>query len=155
MTKLLALNAGVGSERTEVCEFADAKPASLTFWEVVVWADVAFDAGSVEVAVVASDAVPLNETTAAASAAGSCWYAVAFGLVAPNSWPSKRDARLLARDETADAISLQSWIVSVYGSPIGTDVVWAYARVASKRLAPNTAPTIDRFTPQLCGMGRG
>ena len=71
---------------------------------------------------------------AAAESAARC----VVGYEMASSWPSNRAVRPFASDENADAISLQSWIVSVYGLPIGTDAVSAWASGAQIKLAVKT-----------------
>src|ERR1700691_2192270 len=92
------------------------------------------------------------EDWAGTTAAAASDFGSRGSEVAVNDRPSNRDAKSLATDESPDAISLQSWIVSVYGSPIGTEAVSAWARGAASKPKASTASTIDRFTPSLCGM---
>lgn len=118
MTKSLASKAGVGSERIDVTGLGDAIPADLALCGFVVCSEVGVVVTlAVDVAVGVS-----NVATAAASDTVCCWVA---GAVLDAWLGNKAVAASCSRYATRPAISLQSCMVSVYGSPIGALVACA------------------------------
>jgi hypothetical protein len=84
----------------------------------------------------------------------ACGEADARCCSADVSWPAA-DMASWAINSIEDVIELQSWSVSVSGSPIGTAAVSAWASGTRKRVAASIAARIEGFTWPLSHAAAG